>query len=212
MREIRDIIAETIVEKSKNGGKRAGAGRKPKEITKEMLDDLSNIGKTEYTEKYKISGATYYNLAKKHDVNVYRGVVKKVEVVVEKEIVVEKVFDVLASVLIDIEVMHKDGIGAWYRHVQSKQQESDYSCSDILHKIEICDLTDNDMIMLCSKLKYYRNMRRAYNDSMDFYTDNKQAIIGYFELTKKVENRKEYLARRTYKTRILKKELGEEIK
>lgn len=175
------------------------AGRKKREVTTEMIEDLTKLKIEEYCEKHKVGEMYFLNLY-------YKNVGKPKEI--EKEVEV----DIFKGVLVDTEIMYEKGFATWQKHIQEKHQKSEWACSDILHRIECKDATQAEKLALYDMLKDARLERRKYQDCWEFSNQNKHKIIDLLELKKLVNSRRKLMNERKYNVRVLVQEFGKEIR
>lgn len=170
-------------------------GRQKRVITPEMMADVKVLSKEDYCEKHSCGEMFFLNMYYK--------------VVSPKEPEPEKI-DIFAGVLEDTDILYARGSAGWFKHIQDRQSNADFACQDILHKIQKDDHTQPEKIALFDLLKEWRITRAKYNDSVEFYNQNRHKIIDLIELTKTVSARKKFLQDRVYKVRTLAKEFGKE--
>lgn len=174
-------------------------GRKARTITTEMIEDLTKLNMEQYCEKHKVGEMYFLHLY-------YKNVGAPIEI--EKKVEV----DIFNGTLVDVEIMYEKGYGAWQRHIQEKQQHTDWMCSDILHRIECQVATQAEKITLYDMLREARLERRKYQDAWDFGNANRHKIIDFLELRKLINSRRQFIKERKYKVRVLAEEFGKEIK
>lgn len=173
-------------------------GRKKREITVEMIADLSKMNKEDYIEKHSVGEMMFLNLYYK-----YVSSVKQEE---------PEILDIFDGVLADTHILYEQGAAAWFKHIQESQSKADLICSDILHKIQMNEHSNAEKIVLFDMLKEIRIERCKFMDSASFYDANRHKIIDFIELIKLKNSRIKFLQERRYKVRVLTKEFGEELR
>ncbi|MGL5803183.1 MAG: hypothetical protein ACRCX7_11415 [Cetobacterium sp.] len=191
-----------------SGGKRTGAGRKKREITEEMISDLTVLAMEAYCEKYKCGEMFFLNLY-------YKNVgMKKEEVVIEKFTTIEKEVevDIFGGLLTDTDILYGRGYIEWAGLTQKKCDGMEEQMQDVMHAIQLKDVTQPEKIALFDMLRDIRIERAKYKDSIMFAMDNSDKIISLLELKKTVRDKKRALADRRYRVKSLVKEFGKTIK
>lgn len=101
--------------------------------------------------------------------------------------------------------------------VYSAVNDLDKATQDIMHKLELEDLSYKENCRLMTQLKSIRKDRRYYKDKVEQYQivtqynkDNKKAIDLLRQKLGEMRKIEEYHATRTYKPRVLKGEITNE--
>jgi hypothetical protein len=174
--------------------RKTGSGRKKREVTDEMIQDLHVIPMEEYMAKHSVGEVYFLNLY-------YSNVKTK-----------EAHDDMFEGLICDTDILYDSGVKSWLKHIGERQKKTDLSILDILHYIEIKECNQAKKIALFDMLAELRKQRRIEKDSYEFFNDNKQRIIDYLELKRVASARRERLENKTYCTRVLVDELGTSMK
>ena len=168
-------------------------GRKAREVTSDMIEDLTTISKDEFCTKYNCGEAfflkAYYNNVK----------------VTEKR--QESIVDFLPS----INILIDKGTIAYLKYLQDRNSHYDKAICDIHHKIELDSCNNGERIVIHSMLGEMLTFRRKYKDAYAFANANIPKLTTYFNLMKEINSCKKSRSCRIYSTRVLVDEFGKTL-
>ncbi|MGL5714138.1 MAG: hypothetical protein ACRCX2_14050 [Paraclostridium sp.] len=211
-------VEDYIMAKASRVGKR---GRKGMQVTEEILNDLMEIDKDEFMKKYRCTEVAYLKLyydftsfCADEDGKEPIQVEVKEEVEQKSEIGVSD--DFFRGIFPNVEVLYEKGLSKYKEMMRENQSKYDSEIADIMHKIELCDVSQPEKIALFDMMKEARINRRIWNNAYEFLIDNNHSnnnkVVDHINLRKIVDNFVNKMNNRTYKTRVLGQELGETIK
>lgn len=177
-----------------------------KPVNLAMLSDITKLSKYEFIERHRCSEYTFLRLFHNATSNTepeVKEVIKEVEIVR-----IEKV-GMLDDLLYDVKSFYELGLKKYEEFIYSKQSECDTMTSDLLHYVELRELSATDMATVLDKLKEVRQMRRVVMDSIDFVFRYRAKLVDHLEFTKFVSERRERGENRKYTVRILQGICGE---
>lgn len=176
----------------------------------EMINELKTTDNlTQFSKKYGMCTKTARN-KRKELFNINTNTKEDIKEVVEEDSFILK----MPNIISDINGLIELGTTLYIKNVQSNVGIQDKKISDILHYIELKfdTLNDSDKINMVNDLHTISVNRRIYKDEHNFLDEHRGEAGGFIKFIKELNKFNEKLLTRGYNTRILKNELGKNIK
>lgn len=193
-------------------------GRKGMQVTEEIINDLLEIEKDDFMKKYRCTENAYLKLY--YDFTAFCENEESKEEKVEEVIIPEKEIvymndDFFKGIFPDVDFLYEKGLKEYREHMKANQSLYDSKIADILHKMELSEVTQAEKIALYDMMAEARRSRRGWANAYEFLIDNNGAnshkVLDHLNLKKIVDSYRRKLDNKVYGTRVLKEELGEVI-
>ncbi|MEG0151596.1 MAG: hypothetical protein RR744_00255 [Cellulosilyticaceae bacterium] len=194
-------------------------GRKGMQVTEDIINDLMEIEKDEFIKKYRCTENAYLKLY--YDFTSFvndeeeKAEDEEVKEVIQEQKPVVIIEDLFKGIFPEVEYLYEKGLKEYREKMKENQSKYDSQIADILHKMELTEVSQPEKIALYDMMTEARRNRRKWGNCYEFLIDNNGSnshkVIDYLNLRKIVESYKRKLENRVYGTRVLKEELGEVI-